>query len=212
MDLSKYAALFLAESREHLTACNGSLLEWERDPSAGEPVDRLFRAIHTIKGMAATMGYAPVAQLAHAAENLLDALRQGRLTATPSVFQLLFRSVDTLGRAVERAAEGSDDPPDSGLIGELDAVAAGSPAPSISPAPEPIGVDPRARRASDAPRSRPVQVTIRPSAAMRGARAALVLRRAETMGTVSGLRPPTAQLELDEFDGRFSFRLQTKVS
>ena len=61
MDLSKYAALFLAESREHLTACNSSLLEWERDPSAVEPVDRLFRAIHTIKGMAATMGYAPVA-------------------------------------------------------------------------------------------------------------------------------------------------------
>ena len=58
MDLSKYAALFLAESREHLNACNGSLLEWERAPAAVEPVDRLFRAIHTIKGMAATMGYA----------------------------------------------------------------------------------------------------------------------------------------------------------
>ena len=83
MDLSRYAALFLAESREHLKSCNGSLLEWERDPVAVEPVDRLFRAIHTIKGMAATMGYAPVAQLAHAAENLLDALRHGRLSATP---------------------------------------------------------------------------------------------------------------------------------
>src|SRR4051812_35418766 len=221
MDLSKYAALFLAESREHLTACNASLLEWERDPSAGEPVDRLFRAIHTIKGMAATMGYAPVAQLAHAAENLLDALRQGRLTATPILFQLLFRAVDTLGRAVERAAEGSDDQPDTGLIRELDTAASGNPAPaastpilaaSISPAPEATGLDPRARRASDAPRSRPVQVTIRPGAAMRGARAALVLRRAETIGTVSGLRPPTGQLELDDFDGRFSFRLQTKVS
>src|ERR687895_453565 len=52
MDLSKYAALFLAESREHLNACNASLLEWERAPSSVEPVDRLFRAIHTIKGMA----------------------------------------------------------------------------------------------------------------------------------------------------------------
>src|SRR3954468_14970254 len=101
MDLSKYAALFLAESREHLTACNSSLLEWERDPSAAEPVDGLFRAIHTIKGMAATMCSAPVAQLAPSAENLLDALRQGRLTASPVVFQLLFRSIDTLGRAVD---------------------------------------------------------------------------------------------------------------
>ena len=72
MDLSKYAALFLAESREHLNACNGSLLEWERTPSSVEPVDRLFRAIHTIKGMAATMGYSGVARLAHAGETLLD--------------------------------------------------------------------------------------------------------------------------------------------
>jgi two-component system chemotaxis sensor kinase CheA len=56
-----------------------------------------------------------------------------------------------------------------------------------------------------------VQVTIRPSALMRGARAAMVLRRAEGLGAVSGLRPPATQLERDEFDGRFFFRLQTKV-
>src|SRR5687767_16021732 len=115
MDLSKYAALFLTESREHLLACNRSLLEWERAPASVEPVDRLFRAIHTIKGMAATMGYAAVAQLAHSAENLLDALRHSRVTATPAVFQLLFRAVDTLGGAVERAAAGSEVEAEVGL-------------------------------------------------------------------------------------------------
>jgi two-component system chemotaxis sensor kinase CheA len=163
--------------------------------------------------MAATMGYAPVAQLAHAAENLLDALRHGRLSATPAVFQLLFRSVDTLGRAVESAGAGSEDQPDSGLISELDSAAAGTLTSSVSPTPpaaEPA-VESRSRRASDAPRSRPVQVTIRPGAVMRGARAALVLRRAEGLGAVSGIRPLAAQLERDEFDGRFSFRLQTKL-
>ena len=102
MDLSKYAALFLAESREHLKACNSSLLAWEREPAAVEPVDRLFRAIHTIKGMAATMGYAAVAELAHRIENLLDLLRAGPAPAGPAVFQLLFRAVDALGEAVER--------------------------------------------------------------------------------------------------------------
>src|SRR4051812_49005560 len=98
MDLSKYAELFLAESREHLRACNTALLEWEGDPAAVEPVDRLFRAIHTLKGMAATMGYTAVAALAHAAENLLDALRHSRVRPSASVFQLLFRAVDSLGR------------------------------------------------------------------------------------------------------------------
>jgi two-component system chemotaxis sensor kinase CheA len=218
MDLSKYAALFLTESREHLKACDSSLLEWEREPAAVEPVDRLFRAIHTIKGMAATMGYDGVAQLAHAAENLLDALRHEKLVATGEVFQLLFRAADALGRAVEAAAGGSEEPADAALIAELDGAAAGNvvdaaiATASPQPPPEPTAPAAKARRASDAPRSRPVQVTIRPGAVMRGARAAMVLQRAEKIGSVNALKPAAAQLERDEFDGRFSFRLQTKLS
>src|SRR2546430_2628859 len=53
MDLSQYAELFLAESREHLSACNQLLLEWERSPANLAPVGGLFRAVHTVKGMAA---------------------------------------------------------------------------------------------------------------------------------------------------------------
>jgi two-component system chemotaxis sensor kinase CheA len=216
MDLSKYAALFLAESREHLRGCNSSLLEWESEPTAVEPVDRLFRAIHTIKGMAATMGYAAVTQLAHGTENLLDALRHGRVSANPAVFQLLFRAIDILGRTVETAAAGSEDDADMGLIAELNGAAAGqlaAPAPDATvPPAEPSAAEARSRRASDAPRFRPVQVSIRTSAVMRGARAALVLRRAEGLGSVSALRPVASQLERDEFDGRFSFRLQTRHS
>src|SRR5215207_185310 len=157
MDLPKYAALFVAESREHLKACNSSLPAWEAEPAAGEPVDRLFRAVHTIKGMAATMGYAAVAQLSHGVENLLDALRQGRVATTPSTFQLLFRAVDTLGRAVEAAAAGAEEPADGLLIAELDRAAA-APQPSSSPA-HPAEAVP-GRRATDAPRSRPIQVSI----------------------------------------------------
>src|ERR687894_2022509 len=125
MDLSKYAALFVTESREHLKACNSSLLAWESEPAATEPVDRLFRAIHTIKGMAATMGYASVAQLAHGIENLLDVLRQNRLQPGPAVFQVLFRAIDALGKAVEGAAAGTEELPDAALLSELEAVAAG---------------------------------------------------------------------------------------
>ena len=208
MDLSKYATLFLAESREHLKACNSSLLEWEKEPAAVEPVDRLFRAIHTIKGMAATMGYSAVAQLSHGIENLLDGLRKGRLEGSSAVFQLLFRAVDTLGKSVEAAAAGAEEPADVALLAELEREAnpaAGLPA-AAAEAPAP------ARRVTDLPRYRPIQVTIRPGAVMRGARAALVLRRAETLGTVNTIRPPLAELERDDFDGRFSFRLQTRSS
>jgi len=201
MDISKYAALFLAESREHLSTCNLLLLEWEREPSATEPVGGLFRAIHTIKGMAATMGYSGVAELAHRMENLLDGLRQGRVPAGAGVFQLMFRSVDALTKAVESAAS-HPEKQDEALFGELDAAAK-----SGVGEPQPGGRAASRKKAADPAPSRPVQVTIRPDAIMRGARAALVLRRAEALGTVSGIRPPVTQLEREDFDGRLFFRL-----
>src|SRR5207253_4925956 len=56
---------------------NQLLLEWERHPTGLTPVSGLFRAVHTVKGMAATMGYARVTDLAHRMENLLDVQRRG---------------------------------------------------------------------------------------------------------------------------------------
>jgi two-component system chemotaxis sensor kinase CheA len=198
MDVSKYAALFLDESREHLSGCNQLLLEWERDPAASEPVAGVFRSIHTIKGMAATMGYAGVAQLAHRMENLLDLLRQAKVSAGPGTFQLLFRAVDALGRAVEDAAAGKDTSADE-LEAELDAAAGGEAEVSAAPAAQPSGV-------------RPVRVTLRADALMRGARATLVVRRAEALGRVSALRPPLAHFDRDDFDGRFAFRLLSRAT
>ncbi len=206
MDISKYAALFLAESREHLSGCNQLLLEWERAPELLEPVGGLFRSIHTIKGMGATMGYDGVADLAHRMENLLDALRQGRVKARPETFQLLFRGVDALGRAVESAAAGRQESKDPRLTADLDAeVADQSSGPAAS--------QPTRHEAASEPGSvRPVQVTIRSEASMRGARAALVVRRVESLGRVTSLRPAMAQLDREDFDGRLSFVLHTEAT
>ena len=161
MDVSKYAALFLAESREHLTSCNQLLLDWERDPSAVQPVGGLFRAIHTIKGMAATMGYGGVASLAHATENLLDAVRGGRAAVTPDLIQLLFAAVDALTAAVGRAGRGEDaaGEGDSELVAALEREA-GSATVGVPAA----GRDPGAHGA----RARVVSVVIRPAHRRRG--------------------------------------------
>jgi two-component system, chemotaxis family, sensor kinase CheA len=207
MDVPKYAALFLAESREHLGSCNLLLLEWERDAGATTQVSGLFRSIHTIKGMAATMGYTAVAELAHRMENLLDALRQGRVAPEAGIFELLFRGVDALAHQVEDAAAGRESGLDEELKANLDAAAAGQ----RGPVPTQPRSGPR-RRATDVPRTRPVQVIIRSDTPMRGARAALVLRRAEGLGVVSRVRPPATHFELEEFDGRVSFRIETRVA
>ena len=105
------------------------------------------------------------------------------------MFQLLFRSVDALATAVEGAVVGAEPPADEGLAAELDAAAAGLgrrgarrlAGRAAAPA-RPIGRAPAARRGR---RVRPVQVALRRDAVMRGARAALVLRRAEALGAVS---------------------------
>jgi len=201
VDLAKYAALFLTESREHLNVCNQLLLEWERTPESRSPVGGLFRAVHTIKGMAATMGYAGVADLAHRLENLLDALRGGRVAADPGVFQLLFRSVDALGTGVEAAARGSDAALEPELAADLDRAAGG----------QATGA-PAAGVPAESGRVRAVEVSLRREAVMRGARASLILARLEPVGAVSALRPPAAAFERDEFDGRFAFRLATSAT
>jgi len=214
MDQARYTALFLAESREHLGACNRLLLEWERDPSAREPVDGLFRAIHTVKGMAGTMGYGRLADLAHRAEHLLDSLRSGRVVATAGTVDLLLRAVDQLERGVEIAAADGDAQFDAGDLGEILTAAAESPA-AVAPL-----VRKKGRRAPPAPDVEPpvreigrvVQVEVRPGAIMRGARAYLALRRAEAFGAVTGVVPPPAAFEGDAFDGRFSFRLESEAS
>jgi two-component system chemotaxis sensor kinase CheA len=204
MDLSRYAALFQAESREHLRACNQALLAWERDPAAIEPVDGLFRAIHTIKGMAATMGYEAVARVAHSAENLLDALRTGRVTVTPGLLQLLFGAVDQIANGVEAAASGTETAADDReLISALDRAAGGG---SVGAATAEYAVH------QILPAGRAVSVVIRADAQMRGGRAMLALRRAEALGSVTALRPGAAAFEREDFDGRFTFRLESAAS
>ena len=209
MDLSQYAELFLAESREHLSACNQLLLEWERRPAALEPVGGIFRAVHTVKGMAATMGYARVADLAHRMENLLDHLRRGGQAPADETLQLLFRATDALETAVDLAVAGRERDADiAGVAADLDrAMARLAPKaaerefvplpPSPPPLPE-IGGS-----------GRLIQVVLRPEAQIKGGRAMLIVRKAQSLGGVHDIAPPAAAFETEDFDGRFAFRLES---
>jgi two-component system chemotaxis sensor kinase CheA len=100
VDTGRYAKLFLSESREHLSEINTALLELERGGSDAA-VARLFRAVHTMKGMGAAMGYTSVGELSHELETLLDKLRSGSITVTPAIMDALFAGVDSLEQAVD---------------------------------------------------------------------------------------------------------------
>jgi len=127
VDNSKYAALFLTESQEQLLEINNALLDLERGESDAS-VARLFRAVHSMKGMSAAMGYNSVAELSHEMETLFDKLRTGALVVTPVIVDTLFAGADALEQAVSMATANPPEEMDvAGVIQRLNLASAETP-------------------------------------------------------------------------------------
>jgi len=96
MDIEEFQDLYATEAQEHLEILNNSLLQLEDNPHDLGLVKELFRAAHTLKGMAGTMGFEKVSNLTHAMENILDKLRNEEMVVSTEIVNLLFKSLDTL--------------------------------------------------------------------------------------------------------------------
>lgn len=83
MDVNEYLGLFLDEAQEHIQSVNTQLLKLEQSGSM-DAVQEIFRSAHTLKGMAATMGYESVANLTHEMESALDLVRGGKKASNQS--------------------------------------------------------------------------------------------------------------------------------
>jgi len=124
MDTSQYMEIFLEDTIENLHYLNDALLYLEKDPGSKDKIDEIFRAAHTIKGMAATMGFGRMAALTHKMEDVLSEFRDGNLEVKQDVITLLFKCLDTLENMANSIREGSnDDMPIDGLIEELELLA-----------------------------------------------------------------------------------------
>ncbi len=109
MDTSQYLSMFLEESSDNLQTLNECLLTLENDPQDVEVLNQIFRVAHTIKGMAATMGYTKMAELTHKMEDVLSEFREGKLKVTHVVITVLFKCLDVLEGMVDNISGGSDD-------------------------------------------------------------------------------------------------------
>jgi two-component system chemotaxis sensor kinase CheA len=96
MDMSQYRTLFITESREHLHTLNELIVELEAKPSDREKIDSIFRSAHSLKGMAASMEYSDIAELAHKMEDLMDKVRQGTFSFDGGIADLLLEGADLL--------------------------------------------------------------------------------------------------------------------
>lgn len=207
MDLTRYADLFLTESREHISALNHLLLSLERAPRATEPVAGMFRAVHSVKGMSATMGYTGVTALAHEMESLLDGVRQKVRRVTPDLMDLLFKGVDALEKAIASAVAGkADDPAALAMARKLKDYAEGArPAAAGRRKPEAKVAKYRGKRGIS------IRVVLKEGIALKGARAFLVVKRAAEYGKVVAVEPALAALQREEFEREFTIRLAPSV-
>ena len=122
MDTSQYLELFIDETQEHLQSLNEHILELEKEPEDTDTINEIFRAAHTLKGMAGTMGYTRMQRLTHDLENVFQEIRNGNMKANAKLIDILFRGLDALEGYLEiistTGSEGTEDNED--IIKDLD--------------------------------------------------------------------------------------------
>ena len=114
---------FVAESREHLSSIEPDLLILEQEGAGAgqEIVNRIFRAIHSIKGAAGFFGFEALKRLSHIMESVLMLVRDGKLAPSPEVVEPLLQGVDKLNAMIDDIYE-SDSVPCSEEIERLEAI------------------------------------------------------------------------------------------
>lgn len=123
MDVNQYLEIFLDETKEHLESLNAQILNLEQSPEDVDTINEIFRAAHSLKGMAGTMGYKRMQALTHDMENVFSEIRNGSIKVTSGMIDTLFQCLDALEEYTNliqtSADEGTND--NQALIDQLNA-------------------------------------------------------------------------------------------
>ena len=234
MDVSQYLDIFLDESREHLQNLNTSVLALEQDSENQDTINEIFRAAHTLKGMAGTMGYKRMQTLTHDMENVFSEVRDGNLKVNPEMIDTLFQCLDALEGYVTTIQETSDegDNDNQPIINALNACLENKGSEPAAPAAkeaapakkkggkkkkeEPVATEPpfklsdtEQKAVEDALMAERklylVKVSVQENCLLKAARAFLVFKAIEEYGEIIAADPSTQDIEDEKFD--LSFRL-----
>jgi two-component system chemotaxis sensor kinase CheA len=226
MDMSQYQEIFLEESFENLQNLNEYLLELEGTPGNLDTVNKIFRVAHTLKGMAASMGFNDMAELTHSMESVLDKFRSGSLKVTSDVITLLFSCLDTLESIIKNVQNGTNEKIDIiSLMNQLNAEGNSDKQCSSS-----IKDDPASKSSSEyKPKLQLniydknvikeaaekgynvlcIDVELYKDCLLKAARAFLVYKTLEDNGEIIKCEPPVDDIEQENFDNSFSVILLT---
>lgn len=221
MDMNQYLSMFIDESNDHLQSLNENMLLLEGSPNDLSIVQVIFRSAHTLKGMAATMGFEDLAALTHQMENVLDLVRNEKLAMQDFIFDTLFKGLDALESMVQDITEGGDGKADvSAIVSSLQAIvrgedlsakpaSAGEAQASVSGANTAIQLDEFQysvlnQSIADGHRVLYLDVYIRETCQLKAVRAYMVFDLLERSGEVIKSSPSAQDIEQEKFDHSFS--------
>lgn len=219
MDMNQYLSMFIDESNDHLQSLNESMMGLEANPEDLSIVQVIFRSAHTLKGMAATMGFEDLASLTHQMENVLDLVRNNKLRMQDFIFDTLFKSLDALESMVEDITGGGEGKADVSAIvaslqaivrGEVPTAASTAAASAAAPAAEaPVFLDEfqysvLEQSLQEGHKVLYVDVAIRKDCQLKAVRAYMVFDLLERSGEVVKSFPSVQDIEQEKFDHSFS--------
>lgn len=109
MDLSQYLEVFIDETKEHLQTLNDQVLILEEEPDNIDTINEIFRAAHSLKGMAGTMGFKRMQRLTHDMENAFSTIRDGKMNVTPDLVDVVFKCLDAIEEYLDCIINSSDE-------------------------------------------------------------------------------------------------------
>ena len=229
MDVSQYLEIFIDETKEHLQSLNTQILELEQNPENMDTINEVFRAAHSLKGMAGTMGYKRMQNLTHDMENVFSEVRNGHIKVNASMIDCLFQCLDALdeylGNIQESGDEGTND--NELLIKDLNAMLDGG-AQKAEDKKEEVKAEAEVR-VSDTSKEKwkeiplgdaenhvlseaakqgkniiGLTVYVQESCILKAARAFLVFKALEDLGEIIVSNPSAQDIEDEKFDFEFS--------
>ena len=239
MDVSQYLEIFIDETKEHLQSLNEQLLILEKEPENAETINEIFRAAHTLKGMSGTMGYKRMQSLTHNMENVFSEIRNGKMSVTADIVNTLFDGLDALESYLQNICSSGDEGTEENaeIISKLDTFMKQGTG-ELSTAPKAAKAEVKQEvvqndvakekfrnfkfadyeshameeAISSGQNVYGATVYIQESCLLKAARAFLVFKTLEGMGTIIKSEPEVQDIEDEKFEYDFSLILLTKDS
>ena len=233
MDVSQYLEIFIDETNGHLQTLSDNIMQLEKEPENKDVINEIFRAAHSLKGMAGTMGFKRMQRLTHDMENVFQEIRSDKMKVTSSLIDVLFDCLDAIDGYLENVKETSDEGTNDNeaIVKELnDILAGGAEESEAAPAadPEAPAQETKAvtnymdfelnnkekddiKEAQDAGHKvYAITVKIQKECLLKAARAFLVFKAVEDFGQIIVYRPSSQDIEDEKFEDEFSFFLDSE--